>query len=69
MVWLIQFYRDVALAMPGHETLMLADGTFQVPGSPSIHLVEPVEGHCTPGVVDGLAIDLGQAEKVIGAGV
>ena len=53
---LVQFHRNVALAVPGHHLLMLADRAFQIPGSAPVHLVEPEERDGAPGVVDGLDI-------------
>ena len=65
----IQLYRDAARSIPAHHLLMLTDRSRQIPGSATIHLVEPEERDGAPGVVDGLQIDFRQADEIISAGI
>ena len=69
MVWLVQLHRDTPLPVPGHHLLVLADGPFQIPGTATVHLVEPEERNGAPGGVNRLHEHLSQPDKVVAARV
>ena len=45
--------------------MVFTDRTGQIPRSTAIHLIEPKKRNGTPSDIDGLNIQLGQANKVI----
>ena len=69
VMWLIEFHRDLTLAVPLHQFLVLTNRAFQVPGAAAVHLVEPEQGDCAPGVVNGFGKYFGIPDEVVRAGI
>jgi len=69
MVGLVEFHRDAALRMPGHEALVLTNRALEVPRATAVHAVEPENRHRAPGVVDRVDVHLGQAKEIVTSAV